>query len=146
MSIFPALLARELRRALRHGGDSLATRHPGDDRRDPLDLGDGRERQKELAALEAAGLSRYALVLIPLVAFCGIAATAAKKLYDQDFHGKNIAEIPSALIGTKAPSLNLPPLEGSTLPALTSEAVKAKLTLVSVLLPGASPAAKSIRY
>jgi cytochrome c biogenesis protein CcmG, thiol:disulfide interchange protein DsbE len=71
-------------------------------------------------------------VLIPLVAFCGIAATAAKKLYDQDFHGKNIAEIPSALIGTKAPSLNLPPLEGSTLPALTYEAVKAKLTLVNV--------------
>ena len=53
-------------------------------------------------------------------------------LYDQDFHAKNIAEIPSALIGTKAPSLNLPPLEGSSLPALTYEAVKGKLTLVNV--------------
>lgn len=78
------------------------------------------------------GVSRYALALIPLLVFGGIAATAAKMLYDQDFHGKNIAEIPSALIGTKAPSLNLPPLEGSNLPALTDEAVKGKLTLVNV--------------
>ncbi|MBB3391286.1 cytochrome c biogenesis protein CcmG/thiol:disulfide interchange protein DsbE [Rhizobium sp. BK275] len=81
---------------------------------------------------KSRGLSRYALALIPLVVFGGIAATAAKMLYDQDFHGKNVAEIPSALIGTKAPSLNLPPLEGSGLPALTDEAVKGKLTLVNV--------------
>ncbi len=81
---------------------------------------------------KSRGVSRYALALIPLLVFGGIAATAAKMLYDQDFHGKNIAEIPSALIGTKAPSLNLPPLEGSNLPALTDEAVKGKLTLVNV--------------
>ena len=65
---------------------------------------------------KSRGISRYALALNPLVAFCGIAETAAKMLYDQDFHTKNIAEIPSALIGTKAPSLNLPPLEASSLP------------------------------
>jgi cytochrome c biogenesis protein CcmG/thiol:disulfide interchange protein DsbE len=53
-------------------------------------------------------------------------------LYDQDFHGKDISEIPSALLGTKAPSLNLAPLEGSNLPALTDAAVKGKLTLVNV--------------
>ncbi|MBP1888292.1 DsbE family thiol:disulfide interchange protein [Sinorhizobium mexicanum] len=81
---------------------------------------------------ESRGISRYAPALIPLVVFSGIAATAAKILYDQDFHGKNIAEIPSALIGTKAPSLNLPPLEGSSVPALTDEAVNGKLTLVNV--------------
>ena len=81
---------------------------------------------------KSRSVSRYALALIPLLIFGGIAATAAKMLYDQDFHGKNIAEIPSALIGTKAPSLNLPPLEGSNLPALTDEAVKGKLTLVNV--------------
>ncbi len=81
---------------------------------------------------KSRGVSRYAFALIPLVVFGGIAATAAKMLYDQDFHGKNIAEIPSALIGAKAPSLNLPPLEGSSLPALTDEAVKGKLTLVNV--------------
>jgi cytochrome c biogenesis protein CcmG/thiol:disulfide interchange protein DsbE len=75
---------------------------------------------------------RYLLALLPLVVFGGIAATAAKMLYDQDFHGKNIAEIPSALIGTKAPALNLPPLEGASLPALTDDAVRGKLTLVNV--------------
>ncbi|MBX5135000.1 DsbE family thiol:disulfide interchange protein [Rhizobium lentis] len=78
------------------------------------------------------GFGRYALALLPLIVFGGIAATAAKMLYDQDFHGKNIAEIPSALIGTKAPSLNLPPLEGANLPALTDAAVSGKLTLVNV--------------
>jgi len=78
------------------------------------------------------GLSRYVVALIPLVVFGGIAATAGKMLYDQDFHGKDISEIPSALLGTKAPSLNLAPLEGSNLPALTDAAVKGKLTLVNV--------------
>ncbi|MDK4735719.1 DsbE family thiol:disulfide interchange protein [Rhizobium sp. CNPSo 3490] len=78
------------------------------------------------------GFGRYALALLPLIVFGGIAATAAKMLYDQDFHGKNIAEIPSALIGTKAPSLSLPPLEGANLPALTDAAVSGKLTLVNV--------------
>ncbi|MEI1249942.1 DsbE family thiol:disulfide interchange protein [Rhizobium aouanii] len=86
----------------------------------------------ENAAAKPRGLNRYALALLPLVVFGGIAGTAAKMLYDQDFHGKNIAEIPSALIGTKAPVLNLPPLDGANLPALTDAAIKGKLTLVNV--------------
>ncbi|MET3856540.1 DsbE family thiol:disulfide interchange protein [Rhizobium sp. OAE497] len=86
----------------------------------------------ETQETKARGLSRYAVALIPLLVFGGIAATAAKMLYDQDFHGKDISEIPSALLGTRAPSLNLAPLEGSNLPALTDAAVKGKLTLVNV--------------
>src|SRR5690606_17160108 len=39
---------------------------------------------------------------------------------------------PSALIGTKAPSLSLPPLEGSATPALTNAAISGQLTLVNV--------------
>ena len=78
------------------------------------------------------GFGRYAVALIPLIVFAGIAATAAKMLYDQDVHGKNISEIPSALIGTKAPALNLAPLEGANLPPLTDSAIKGKLTLVNV--------------
>lgn len=78
------------------------------------------------------GTGRYALALLPLIVFGGIAATAAKMLYDQDVHGRNAADIPSALIGTKAPTLNLPPLDGANLPALTDAAVKGKLTLVNV--------------
>ncbi|MGY3611625.1 DsbE family thiol:disulfide interchange protein, partial [Bradyrhizobium sp. Lot11] len=45
---------------------------------------------------------------------------------------KNITEIPSALIGTKAPALALPPLDGANLPALIDAAIKGKLTLVNV--------------
>lgn len=81
---------------------------------------------------EKRDLGRYAFALIPLLVFAGIAGTAGKMLYDQDVHGKNISEIPSALLGTKAPSLDLPPLEGANLPALTDAAVKGKLTLVNV--------------
>ncbi|MBB3316437.1 cytochrome c biogenesis protein CcmG/thiol:disulfide interchange protein DsbE [Rhizobium sp. BK181] len=78
------------------------------------------------------GFGRYAVALIPLAVFAVIAGTAAKMLYDQDVHGKDISEIPSALIGTKAPTLSLPPLEGANLPALTDGAIKGKLTLVNV--------------
>jgi periplasmic protein thiol:disulfide oxidoreductases, DsbE subfamily len=78
------------------------------------------------------GIGRYAVALVPLLVFAIIAGTAGKMLYDQDFNGKNVSEIPSALIGTKAPTLSLPPLEGSNLPALTSDAIAGKLTLVNV--------------
>jgi cytochrome c biogenesis protein CcmG, thiol:disulfide interchange protein DsbE len=79
-----------------------------------------------------SGLSRYGVAAIPLLVFAAIVGIAGKMLYDQDVNGKNIAEIPSALIGTKAPTLNLPPLAGANLPALTSAAIQGKLTLVNV--------------
>ena len=75
---------------------------------------------------------RYILALLPLAVFAVIAGSAAKMLYDQDVNGKNIADIPSALIGTKAPALLLPALEGAKVPALSDAAVKGKLTLVNV--------------
>jgi cytochrome c biogenesis protein CcmG, thiol:disulfide interchange protein DsbE len=78
------------------------------------------------------GIGRYAIALLPLLVFGVIAGTAGKMLYDQDFHGKDVAAIPSALIGQKAPMLGLPPLDGSRLPALTDAAVQGKLTLVNV--------------
>lgn len=78
------------------------------------------------------GVGRYAMALIPLIVFGGIAATAGKMLYDQDVHGKDVSAIPSALIGQKAPTLALPPLQGSDLPALTDAAIKGRLTLVNV--------------
>ena len=78
------------------------------------------------------GLARYAFALIPLLAFAGFAAIAGKMLYDQDVNGRDISAIPSALIGKKAPSLALPPLEGSRTQALTSSAISGKLTLVNV--------------
>lgn len=78
------------------------------------------------------GRARYALALLPLLLFGGFALIAGKMLYDQDVNGLDISAIPSALIGTKAPTLSLPPLEGSNLPALTDAAIKGKLTLVNV--------------
>lgn len=80
---------------------------------------------------EKRGLGRYALAVIPLVVFAGFAAVASKMLLDQG-GGKDISEIPSALIGTRAPDLALPPLEGAGVPALTSAAIAGKLTLVNV--------------
>lgn len=77
-------------------------------------------------------LARYALPLIPLVIFLGFAGVAGKMLYDQDVNGRDVSAIPSALIGKKAPSLALPPLEGSNTAALTTAAIAGKLTLVNV--------------
>ncbi len=77
-------------------------------------------------------LARYALPLIPLVIFLGFAGVAGKMLYDQDVNGRDVSAIPSALIGRQAPSLALPPLEGSNTSALTTAAIAGKLTLVNV--------------
>lgn len=79
-----------------------------------------------------SAISRYGIAAIPLLVFAAIVGIAGKMLYDQDVNGKNISEIPSALIGTKAPSLDLPPLAGANLPALTTSAISGKLTLVNV--------------
>jgi cytochrome c biogenesis protein CcmG, thiol:disulfide interchange protein DsbE len=81
------------------------------------------------------GPLRYLLAALPLVIFAGLALI----FWSQLNSGRDISEIPSALIGTKAPKLNLPPLEGATtpsggepMPALTDAAVKGRLTLVNV--------------
>lgn len=81
---------------------------------------------------ERRGFARYALALIPLAVFAGFAAVAGKMLYDQDVNGRDVSAIPSALIGQKAPTLAMPPLEGSNLPALTDASINGKLTLVNV--------------
>lgn len=88
--------------------------------------------QDQDSKTKATGRARYGLALLPLLLFGGFALVAGKMLYDQDVNGLDISAIPSALIGTKAPSLSLPPLEGSNLPALTDAAIKGKLTLVNV--------------
>ena len=71
---------------------------------------------------------RYLLALLPLIIFAALAVV----FWSQLNSGRDVSEIPSALIGTKAPSLNLPPLEGASLPALTDQSIKGKLALVNV--------------
>ncbi|SSC68713.1 DsbE family thiol:disulfide interchange protein [Ciceribacter selenitireducens] len=78
------------------------------------------------------GIGRYLVAIIPLAIFAVFAGTAGKMLYDQEVNGKNVSDLPSALIGTKAPALAMAGLDGSNTPALTSEAIAGKLTLVNV--------------
>ncbi len=79
------------------------------------------------------GRMRFVLAALPLIIFAALAAI----FWSQLGSGRNITEIPSALIGTKAPSLAMPALEGATfngapMPALTDAAIMGKLTLVNV--------------
>ncbi|PST17408.1 DsbE family thiol:disulfide interchange protein [Mesorhizobium plurifarium] len=80
------------------------------------------------------GAMRYLIATLPLLIF----AILAIIFWSQLNSGRDVSEIPSALIGTKAPKLDMPPLEGAvtpsgeTMPALADAAVKGKLTLVNV--------------
>ncbi|WP_426231251.1 DsbE family thiol:disulfide interchange protein [Pararhizobium sp. DWP3-4] len=79
------------------------------------------------------GKMRIVFALLPLLIFAGLAVI----FWSQLDSGRDISEIPSALIGTKAPSLDMPSLEGATfkgapMPPLTDAAIKGKLTLVNV--------------
>ncbi len=73
------------------------------------------------------------VAFLPLVAFIVLAGIFLSQLMSD----KDISVIPSVLIGTKAPALDLQPLEGlmrdgQQVPALTSAMVEGKVTLVNV--------------
>lgn len=76
----------------------------------------------------AKGRARYLIAALPLVLFGGLAAVFMTQLQS----GRDVSEIPSALLGTKAPALELAALDGSERPALTTAAITGKLTLVNV--------------
>lgn len=82
----------------------------------------------------AGGGSRMRIVLagLPLIVFIALALI----FWTQLNSGRDISEIPSALIGTKAPWRDLDPLAGATkdgapVPALTTQTARGKLTLVN---------------
>jgi len=82
----------------------------------------------------AGGGSRMRIVLaaLPLAVFIALALI----FWTQLNSGRDISEIPSALIGTKAPWRDLDPLTGATkdgapVPALTTQTARGKLTLVN---------------
>ncbi len=98
-----------------------------------LETQDRETQDRERQDREPTGRrANRALALIPLAVFLGFAAIAGKMLYDQDVNGLDVSAIPSALIGKPAPSLALPPLEGSRTAPLTDAAIRGKLTLVNV--------------
>ena len=76
---------------------------------------------------------RIFVALIPLVIFGALTGIFLMQLVS----GRDISEIPSALIDKPAPTLALAPLEGAIragqpVPALDTSAIKGKLTLVNV--------------
>jgi len=80
----------------------------------------------------AATRTRLILAALPLAIFLGLALI----FWTQLNSGRSTSEIPSALIGSKAPYRNLEPLAGATrdglpVPPLTTETGKGKLTLVN---------------
>ena len=91
------------------------------------------EDLKDEAAPAASGRQRRWIAFLPLVLFVALSAVFLYQLGS----GKDASEIPSVLIGTEAPSLALPPLEGlmvdgTQVPALTDAAINGKLSLVNV--------------
>ncbi len=86
------------------------------------------------AGPESSGAGkRWIMAFLPLILFMALAGVFLYQLGS----GKDASEIPSVLIGSKAPSLNLPPLEGlvengQPVPALTDAAIKGRLSLVNV--------------
>jgi len=91
------------------------------------------ENTNDEAGPTGSSRRRRLIAFLPLVLFVALSAVFLYQLES----GKDASEIPSVLIGTKAPSLALPPLEGLMLngapvPALTDAAINGQLTLVNV--------------
>lgn len=78
---------------------------------------------------------RRLIVLLPLLVFLGLAGLFLSQLLS----GRDISEVPSALIGLPAPQTNLPPLEGSNLPGLDSSQFTGRVTLVNVFASWCAP-------
>ncbi len=82
---------------------------------------------------ESSKSRRVMIALIPLAVFLALAAVFMIQLMS----GKDTSILPSALIGKRAPELALAALDGAVLggkpvPALTTDAIKGRLTLVNV--------------
>lgn len=67
-------------------------------------------------------------LFLPLIIFGGLAVFFLLQLTS----GRNAQDLPSVLIGKQAPPLSMEKIEGSGVPALTTEAISGKLTLVNV--------------
>ncbi|RUZ77077.1 DsbE family thiol:disulfide interchange protein [Mesorhizobium sp. M7A.F.Ca.US.006.01.1.1] len=79
--------------------------------------------------------TRRLFVLLPLLIFLGLAGLFLSQLLS----GRDVSEVPSALIGLPAPQTNLPALEGSNLPGLDSKSFAGKVTLVNVFASWCAP-------
>lgn len=78
---------------------------------------------------------RRLIVLLPLLIFLGLAGLFLAQLLS----GRDVSEVPSALIGLPAPQTSLPALEGINLPGLESKSFAGKVTLVNVFASWCAP-------
>ncbi len=78
---------------------------------------------------------RRLIVLLPLLIFLGLAGLFLSQLLS----GRDVSEVPSALIGLPAPQTSLPALEGVNLPGLDSKQFAGKVTLVNVFASWCAP-------
>lgn len=84
-----------------------------------------------------ANPGRRIFALMPLAVVIAVAVVFAIVLRQQE-SGKDLSVLPSPLVGKAAPALALDPLPGATLadgspvPALTTDRIKGKLTLVNI--------------
>jgi cytochrome c biogenesis protein CcmG/thiol:disulfide interchange protein DsbE len=92
------------------------------------------QAQERAKASEQPRRSRL-LLLLPLAIFLGLAAIFLMQLLS----GRDISEVPSALIGQPAPITNLPPLEGGSLPGLDSKQFAGRVTLLNVFASWCAP-------
>ena len=75
------------------------------------------------------------LALLPVAAFMALVALFLAQLMS----GRDSAVIPSALIGAPAPATDLPPLDTTGLPGLSSAAFAGKVTVVNVFASWCAP-------
>jgi cytochrome c biogenesis protein CcmG/thiol:disulfide interchange protein DsbE len=88
-----------------------------------------------MAADAAPRATRRLVTILPLAIFVGLAGLFLMQLLS----GRDVAEIPSALIGQHAPDTKLPPLEGAALPGLDSADFIGQVTLVNVWASWCAP-------
>jgi cytochrome c biogenesis protein CcmG/thiol:disulfide interchange protein DsbE len=82
------------------------------------------------------------LVLVPLAAFVALAAIFMLQL----FSGRDVSEVPSALIGQSAPETKLPPLDGMQVPGIDSASFKGKVTVLNVWASWCAPCREEHPY
>jgi cytochrome c biogenesis protein CcmG/thiol:disulfide interchange protein DsbE len=70
-------------------------------------------------------------VVLPLVTFAAVAVVLAVYLWQIGPGGKRIDVLPSALIDKPAPPFELKPLEGLSVPGLSSADLKGQITLIN---------------
>ncbi|GHC74238.1 DsbE family thiol:disulfide interchange protein [Limoniibacter endophyticus] len=78
---------------------------------------------------------RNLLIFLPLTLFFGLCSVFLLQLTS----GRDAAVIPSALVGSEAPRLELPALEGSAVPSFSAPLFQDKVTLVNVWASWCAP-------